>query len=505
MRTRFLASLGTLFTSTALAFSQVPSGYYPAYPAASPYGNYPAYSTVPGYGYGYPAGYPYAVTYDYDTSTAVPTAPQATKTPAQPMPPGKSAPEVLPAPKESKAQTTPSSQGGGTVAPGSVDSTPADAGDQGPGWADRFSSFDLHPHGWVSADYMRWFLRRQPLPIPLVTTGSPVAPVPGALGQPGTQIVYGGDLPERSFNGYRAEIGTWLDDNHCWGVQASGFVLPKYTTSALSIASDPNGNPPLYIPVFRTDLNMERSVTISDPVAVLNPPGPITGFFTVPMYSQLWGLELNAIAGNICKCESARLDFLVGVRYLDLREGLEFDLQQNAVNQGITTQLFDRFSTSNRFYGGQVGAHGSVECSILSLELTGKIALGCTHESSVISGATTVTGPGVAVPPGPGTFAGGIFTTPSNIRRLATDVFAVVPQVQARVGVRVTDMVKLYAAYDVLYWSDTVRPGNQINRNVNFTELLGGPVVGAPGASPSLNNSTFFWAQGVSVGMEISF
>ncbi len=53
MRTRFLASLGTLFTSTALAFSQVPSGYYSPYPAAPGYGAYPSYA-APGYGYYYP-------------------------------------------------------------------------------------------------------------------------------------------------------------------------------------------------------------------------------------------------------------------------------------------------------------------------------------------------------------------------------------------------------------------------------------------------------------------
>src|SRR5947209_2839215 len=104
MRTGFLASLGTLFTSAALAFSQVPSGYYPAYPAAPNYGYYPSYAAPPGYGYGYGTGYPYAGNYGgYGYVNTVPATAQPVSIQSQPVPPGKSAPpakETLKMPKE---------------------------------------------------------------------------------------------------------------------------------------------------------------------------------------------------------------------------------------------------------------------------------------------------------------------------------------------------------------------------------------------------------------------
>ncbi len=502
MRTRFLASLGTLFTSTALAFSQVPSGYYSPYPAAPGYGSYPAYAGMPGYG-SWPGYYPYGGSYDPGYVSVAPAAVQPAETllQAQPLPPGKGAAEKIGMPKEAGKDAAPSNNDGAAAAPTATSTMPADAAADAPGWFDRFSTGDTNVHAWASADYLRWTLRRAPLPIPLVTTGDPTSALPGALGQPGTQTLFGGSgFTERSYSGFQGDLGVWINDEHNWGVQASGFVLPK-STHTVGLSSDGSGNPPLYIPVFRTDLNMERSVVVADPLALLTPPGPITGAVAIPTYSQFWGLELNGVAGTVLSGAAGKLDLLVGVRYLDLREGLELDVQSTAVNQGIQTQLFDRFSTSNRFYGGQVGAHSHVEWSIVSLELTGKVAIGSTHESSVINGATTVTGAGAAMV---GTFPGGIFTTPSNIGRITSNTFSVVPQVEARLGLRICDAIQVFAAYDFLYWSDVVRPGDQINRNVNFSQLLGGPQIGPPSPLPQLN-TTFFWAQGVSVGMEISF
>ena len=43
------------------------------------------------------------------------------------------------------------------------------------------------PAWWVEADYLLWWIKRGPLPTPLVTTGNPKDPQPGALGQPGTR------------------------------------------------------------------------------------------------------------------------------------------------------------------------------------------------------------------------------------------------------------------------------------------------------------------------------
>src|SRR5208283_6095108 len=44
---------------------------------------------------------------------------------------------------------------------------------------------------WASSDYLFWWSKNAPAPVPLVTTGSLADPIPGALGQPGTKVLFG--------------------------------------------------------------------------------------------------------------------------------------------------------------------------------------------------------------------------------------------------------------------------------------------------------------------------
>src|SRR5687767_11670098 len=48
------------------------------------------------------------------------------------------------------------------------------------------------PRIWGGADYLLWWVRKSPAP-PLVVTGDPADAFPGALDQPGTRVLFGGD------------------------------------------------------------------------------------------------------------------------------------------------------------------------------------------------------------------------------------------------------------------------------------------------------------------------
>ncbi len=75
------------------------------------------------------------------------------------------------------------------------------------------------------ADYLLWWFKGAPLPVPLVTTGNLNDSVPGALGQPNTQVLFGG----RDYNtspihsGYKLTEGCWLNQEMTLGMEASGF------------------------------------------------------------------------------------------------------------------------------------------------------------------------------------------------------------------------------------------------------------------------------------------
>src|SRR5260370_19086401 len=79
-------------------------------------------------------------------------------------------------------------------------------------------------------------------------------------------------------------------------------------------------------------------------------------------------------------------------------------------------------------------------------------------------------GPNPLVPPGLGTFPGGLFAQSSNIGRRLADRFTVLPSLELKLGYAINPRTQVFAGYDILYWNQVVRPGNQINHTVNLTQ-----------------------------------
>src|SRR5581483_840532 len=88
-------------------------------------------------------------------------------------------------------------------------------------------------HGWVRAEYLFWWMKAAPLPVPLVTTGDPrvgfdpnnvnTVNTAGAIGEPGTLVLFGGRPAHYSpFSGLRLAAGVWADDEQTVGIDGSG-------------------------------------------------------------------------------------------------------------------------------------------------------------------------------------------------------------------------------------------------------------------------------------------
>src|SRR5262249_15474021 len=134
------------------------------------------------------------------------------------------------------------------------------------------------------------------------------------------------------------------------------------------------------------------------------------------------------------------------------------------------------------------------------LELVGKVALGVTHEVVDISGATLVTPAGGVT----SAVSGGLLAQPTNIGRFSRGNFAVIPEAGINVGYQLTPRVRLLAGYTFLFWSNVVRPGDQVDRVVNATQLTGGLLTG-PARPGVLFRTSDFWAQGLNLGIELRF
>jgi hypothetical protein len=366
---------------------------------------------------------------------------------------------------------------------------------------------------WARAEYLSWWVKDAPLPVPVVTTGDPrvgfdpnlvnTVNTAGAIGQRGTQVLFGGDnINSRAFSGLRLTLGGWADVEKLLGLEGSGFALER-RTSSFTAASDRTGNPPLYFPIFSELARGERGVPIADPLR------SFSGNVLVNSNLRLWGTEVNGIC-PLLRYPELEFTLLAGFRYADLRETLQIYNTTTDLTFGNVTNLTDSFDTRNQFYGGQIGGRLAVQHSRLSLDITGKVALGSTHQVVDIQGAITQAGPNPPVPPGLGTFPGGLFTQSSNIGRRNANQFTVLPSLNLKLGYQVKQHILAFVGYDILYWDEVVRPGDQINHHVNLSQnavldprgvgRLVGPVQPAP-----LFNGSDFWAQGINCGLEFRY
>src|SRR5262249_54174644 len=150
----------------------------------------------------------------------------------------------------------------------------------------------------------------------------------------------------------------------------------------------------------------------------------------------------------------------------------------------------------NQFYGAQIGAEAHlVGLGKLSLDGVLKVALGCNHEVISTRGSTTLSAPDLAQPL---TASGGVLALPTNIGRRTREEFALVPELGITAGYQVTSYLRATAGYTLLYWSDTVRPGNEVGRVVNPLRIPSSAFFdgqSAPAAPVPFSKQVDFWAQ----------
>jgi hypothetical protein len=143
-------------------------------------------------------------------------------------------------------------------------------------------------------------------------------------------------------------------------------------------------------------------------------------------------------------------------------------------------------------YLGQIGAQADWLCGNLRVSVLGKVGLGGNDETVKISGTTVNTDPinGTVVAPG------GYFSGPSNLGTHHGSDFIFVPELGVSLGYQIAQNVTVSVGYNLLWLSNVVRPGDQIDRVVTFQTN------DRPGV---LFKTTDFWAQGINVGLQFKY
>jgi hypothetical protein len=311
-----------------------------------------------------------------------------------------------------------------------------------------------------------------------------------------------------TFGFYDVAENFWVSEGiRCAGVEASFFVIPQRSidlaTSNL-LATD------LVRPFF--DLNNRQISGF-----LVAAPGVATGAITAHGQADFWGGELNAWR-NIYRHypqDSLIVDVMAGFRYLDADEQIAagstsvFNRTIDPASQfasfaGNRLLVFDSFTTHNHFYGGQIGIRGKwwLE-SCVGFEIGFKLGMGDTSEELKIVGnqVRTFANGTSAV------FRGGLFALPSNIGDYQHDKFTFTPELDFKLTFPVTDQFTLSLAFSVLDWNRVLRPGRQIERAIDITQIPNFPPgatamatgLGKPGVPFTQGE---FFLMGLELGME---
>ena len=342
-----------------------------------------------------------------------------------------------------------------------------------------------------------------------------VNPSPGALGSPGTAILRGGrGVDLGTFSGLQLRTGYWLDSERTVGVEAGAFLLERRSVG-FTAASDANGVPLLKVPFFDTSTGQEIGTNASFANDTANTFGGLAGSISVVNTLRLWGADL-ATSFNLYDTQTLRVDLLVGGRYLDLDESVRIfqnvspigqpllaGFQGNDVPVGSSITSLDNFHTRNKFYGGTVGGRVTWQAmDQLGFSLMTRVGLGVTEERSAVGGLSTLVMPGAPTM----TAQGGTLALPSNSRIRRSSDFAVVPEVNLNMNYQVTSYLNATVGYSYLYWSSVVRPGDQIDHNVDSRQIPTSQTFPGTGTSPApLLRRTDFWANGVNFGMTFQY
>lgn len=347
---------------------------------------------------------------------------------------------------------------------------------------------------YLRLEYLLWFVN--PQRIPALATTAPDGGL-GFLGQPGTQTLLGpGEFGDTLRNGFRVRGGYWFQDCGSCGIDGSFFFLGR-TTERRSF--DGNTFPTITRPFFAPNFNAEFGEIVSF-------PGFARGRLDVEANSSLWGFDAN-LRHALCKRCDFRHEVFAGYRFLGLNEDLR--ITENITSlpgnpddpPGTLITVQDEFRTRNRFNGGQVGYAAERNWGRLSLDGRASVALGNTRQELDITGSQVRQRPGQA----PERFVGGLLATGPNLGHFERDRFSVVPELGVNLGYWLTPTFKAYVGYNFMYWSNVIRPGDQIDRVVDVS-LVPNPPAGAPFSGQLRPRPTFkeddLFIHGLQFGVE---
>jgi hypothetical protein len=354
----------------------------------------------------------------------------------------------------------------------------------------------------MGADYLLGFTRPSNLP-PLVSAGPPGSG--GVIGRAGTRVLVGGRQDFDGISGIRFGGGVWLDGCRAYALDWSAFFLPSQQAQGTFTAAP---GEVLARPFFDTVLNTQNSRVIAS-------PGLFTGSAFTSYSTQFYGVEAGALL-RVVETSTFSLEQLFHFRFFTLDESVRSNDTSTAQGGGVvafngqafgppaTVTTSDTFHVLNRWYGGSAGVRFNWTPGRWQVSLAGRLGVGAVEQNVNIFGSTTLSNAAV----GNGSVPVGFYSSnqPSGRANLYRVSFA--PDVQLRVGYRVTDRLMVSAGYQFLYITDVARAADVANGRLNTGRIPSGQNFGAAAPPlPTVPNVPFsdYYMHGLTAGLMLTF
>jgi hypothetical protein len=372
---------------------------------------------------------------------------------------------------------------------------------------------------WLRGDLLVWYTKPAPNPVPLITAG-PVTAGTILPGAPGVVTIFGGsNIDFGTIAGVRFRLGFWLPGSDTIGLEGGGMVLGKQVVTS-SVASGPLGITAIGRPFFNANTATPATFLVAAPNVTPGLAGDV-GRATGTSSTQMWTAEINLLA-NLYRDDFWTWNAWIGFRHLSLLDVIQVNSTSTQGPIGTTPQYFflgaplainqtesisDRFSTQNRFYGGNLGTLVEYRYHRISIELRNDVALGSMRSTVEILGttsATTAAGSPLAGSPA----NGGLLALPTNSGNRIQNNFSIVEQPEIEIGYQVFRGLRIAVGYDFLYTFNVARPGAQIDPGINPNLAPSSPTFGLPGgpARPTpLFALTDYYAQGVNFSLTLRY
>lgn len=350
---------------------------------------------------------------------------------------------------------------------------------------------------WFRGEYLMWWGKSANLPAMASTSvaGTSYADS-GVLGKPGTSVLFGGAVDTGAHSGVRLALGYWLSPCHDLGLEAIYFSLGN-NSADFNQTSD--GSTILARPFYNTATGLQDAV-------VLAYPGIQSGSINVGVASELSSMEV-LVRRAMIQQDCQQLDFLFGYRYGRFNEDLSVSSTSTYASEvgqlpvGTVVNAADVFSGHNEFNGAEFGFASNGRCGRFSMELLTKLAIGAMRSRATVHGSTVIREPDsnpISYP------TNGVLALGSNSGDYEQTELAFIPELGINVGYDITCRLRATAGYTLMYWSRVARPGDEIDTNINGTQIPPGTLSGA--ALPQFKFVTSdYWTQGLSLGLDYRF